>query len=46
VNDRDFIVVGISAGFADAGLMIVVVGTVLIALAAHVLVAIGWLRRR
>ncbi|HVI61429.1 MAG TPA: hypothetical protein VM910_02365 [Bradyrhizobium sp.] len=35
----------LDAGFADAGLMIVVIGTVLIALTAHVLAAIGWLRR-
>jgi hypothetical protein len=34
------------AGLADTGLMIVVIGTVLIALTAHVLVAVGWLRGR
>jgi hypothetical protein len=36
----------VAAGPFDLPLMLVVVGTVLIALTAHVLVAIGWLRRR
>jgi hypothetical protein len=34
------------AGPVDVALTIVVVGTVLVALAVHVLVAIGWIRRR
>jgi len=34
------------AGFTDMGLMVIVLGTVALALAVNIAVAVGWLRRK
>ena len=36
----------IDAGVADTGLLAIVIGTCALALLAHVLALIGWIRRR
>jgi tetrahydromethanopterin S-methyltransferase subunit B len=37
---------GVTAGITDAALLVVVLGTMAVALLAHVLALAGWLRRR
>jgi len=36
----------VDAGVADTGLLVIVLGTMAVALLAHVLAIAGWLRRR
>ena len=46
MTDLPHITFAVVAGPFDLPLMLVVVGTVLIALVAHVLALVGWVRRR